>query len=67
MYICIFIFLMYAACIDAKIIVLGQGVVLDRSAYSDSVFARVCTNQGYISEQGTSACIFLSTEEFYMQ
>lgn len=39
--------------------VLGQGVVLDRSAYSDSVFARVCTDQGYISEQGTSATTYI--------
>lgn len=31
----------------------GEGVILDRSAYSDSVFANVGRSEGYISEEGT--------------
>jgi len=30
----------------------GQGVILDRSVYSDCVFANVGRNEGYISEEG---------------
>lgn len=30
----------------------GQGVILDRSVYSDCVFANVCRDEGYISADG---------------
>ncbi len=32
----------------------GQGVILDRSIYSDRVFAKVCTSEGFISSEGSS-------------
>lgn len=31
---------------------IGQGVILDRSIFSDCVFARVCTREGFISDEG---------------
>lgn len=31
---------------------IDQGVILDRSVYSDCVFAKVCTNEGFISSEG---------------
>ena len=33
-------------------IFIGEGVILDRSVYSDSVFANVGRSEGYISEEG---------------
>ncbi len=36
---------MLCTCVD-------QGVILDRSVYSDCVFAQVCTNEGFISSEG---------------
>ena len=30
----------------------GEGVILDRSVYSDCVFARVCKREGFISSEG---------------
>lgn len=39
---------------------LGDGVILDRSVYSDSVFANVCKNEGFISEDGESDSFSLS-------
>ena len=30
----------------------GEGVILDRSVFSDSVFANVCKKEGYISPEG---------------
>lgn len=37
---------------------IGEGVILDRSVYSDSVFANVGRNEGYISEEGI-ICVIL--------
>lgn len=30
----------------------GGGAILDRSVYSDVVFANVCTKEGYITSEG---------------
>ena len=30
----------------------GDGAILDRSVYSDIVFANVCNREGYITEAG---------------
>ena len=35
----------------------GDGVILDRSVYSDSVFANVCRNEGFISSDGVCVCV----------
>ena len=41
----------------------GEGVILDRSVYSDCVFARVCKREGFISTEGeitTCTCRLVS-------
>ena len=43
--------------------ILGEGVILDRSVFSDYVFARVGYNQGFISEEGMLPA--LTTYEYY--
>lgn len=40
------------ACIYGSDIFIGEGVILDRSVYSDAVFANVGRSEGYISEEG---------------
>ena len=40
---------------DVYDIVIGEGVILDRSIYSDCVFAKVGRSEGYISEEGITA------------
>ena len=44
MYVCMCTYYMY--------IHIGDGVILDRSVYSDIVFANVCNREGYITEAG---------------
>ena len=39
-------------CIYYMYIHIGNGVILDRSVYSDIVFANVCNREGYITEAG---------------
>lgn len=33
-------------------VVVGEGAILDRSVFSDVVFANVCTKEGYITPEG---------------
>lgn len=33
-------------------VTVGGGAILDRSVFSDVVFANVCTKEGYISQEG---------------
>lgn len=33
-------------------VVAGEGAILDRSVFSDVVFANVCTKEGYITSEG---------------
>ena len=40
-------------------IFIGEGVILDRSVYSDSVFANVGRSEGYISEEGKFVCLLV--------
>ena len=37
-------------------IFIGEGVILDRSVYSDCVFANVGRSEGYISKEGKCSC-----------
>lgn len=36
----------------------GEGAVLDRSVYSDNVFASVCTQEGFISNEGIISLLY---------
>ena len=37
-------------------VLIGGGAILDRSVYSDCVFANVGRNEGYINKEGVLQC-----------
>ena len=46
-------------------LIIGGGVILDRSVFSDYVFACVGRNQGFITKEGESSRIYAILSEIY--